>query len=471
MSIRKKAYKRLNPKTGQMESVKCRNWTIRLRDADGVVRDFPGFRDKGATLQREAQLLKQIELEKSGVRDPFKDHRSRPLKEHLADFEKQLRNQERCDGHIRTTVNQVRKVFELSGAKIVKDVTASKVENALATLRQDGRSISSRNHYLTSAKSFFEWMVRDRRIDANPIKCLRKANVAVDRRRVRRALPMIELQTLIRTTLGEKSYETLSGTQRAVAYLFAAYTGLRRNEIGSLTRSSFKLQANPPQVLVKAAHSKHRKADVIVLPQHVAQIVGNYLEGCPAGQDEPVLPIAGRRTSEMLARDLKAAGIDVGVAETGIVDFHSLRVTFITRLAESGVLPKVTQELARHSDINLTMNTYTKIEVDARRSAVESLPKVQCEIPVAELQPLHWPLGLGNLGQFEAVPVTEAWDEEAAQFCEDQTVSLGKTLETDDPEIKMRETGVEPARVAPLDPKSSASASSATLAGAASTLK
>ena len=42
-----------------------------------------------------------------------------------------------------------------------------------------------------------------------------------------------------------------------------------------------------------------------------------------------------------------------------VADFHALRHTFITNLAESGVHPKLAQELARHSTITLTMDKYT----------------------------------------------------------------------------------------------------------------
>ena len=57
-----------------------------------------------------------------------------------------------------------------------------------------------------------------------------------------------------------------------------------------------------------------------------------------------------------------------------MADFHALRMTFITNLSLAGVSPQAAQRLARHSDINLTMNTYTQIGVDSQASAVESLP-------------------------------------------------------------------------------------------------
>ncbi|TWU43295.1 Phage integrase family protein [Novipirellula aureliae] len=55
-------------------------------------------------------------------------------------------------------------------------------------------------------------------------------------------------------------------------------------------------------------------------------------------------------------------------------DFHANRHTFITNLAHGGVLPKVAQTLARHSDIRLTMNTYTHTDLNEQVAAIAKLP-------------------------------------------------------------------------------------------------
>jgi integrase len=41
------------------------------------------------------------------------------------------------------------------------------------------------------------------------------------------------------------------------------------------------------------------------------------------------------------------------------IDYHALRTTFITRLSTMKVHPRVAMELARHSDMRLTMKAYT----------------------------------------------------------------------------------------------------------------
>ena len=78
----------------------------------------------------------------------------------------------------------------------------------------------------------------------------------------------------------------------------------------------------------------------------------------------------------MLRVDLEEAGIDYKDESGMIVDSHALRTTFITNLSRAGVSPKMAQTLARHSDINLTMNTYTTLGVYDQSAAVESLPPV-----------------------------------------------------------------------------------------------
>lgn len=62
-----------------------------------------------------------------------------------------------------------------------------------------------------------------------------------------------------------------------------------------------------------------------------------------------------------------------------VVDFHALRYTFITNLARSGVHPKMAQSLARHSDINLTMNRYTHTALESQQEALAGLPDLSIE--------------------------------------------------------------------------------------------
>ena len=59
-----------------------------------------------------------------------------------------------------------------------------------------------------------------------------------------------------------------------------------------------------------------------------------------------------------------------------IVDFHALRHAFITNLARAGIHPKPAQDLARHSDINLTMSRYSHTELDEQAAALRSLPSI-----------------------------------------------------------------------------------------------
>ena len=63
------------------------------------------------------------------------------------------------------------------------------------------------------------------------------------------------------------------------------------------------------------------------------------------------------------------------VDDTGrVADFHALRHTFITNLANSGVHPSTAQSLARHSTITLTMDRYTQTVVEQQSEALKNLP-------------------------------------------------------------------------------------------------
>jgi len=61
----------------------------------------------------------------------------------------------------------------------------------------------------------------------------------------------------------------------------------------------------------------------------------------------------------VLSGDLKKAGIP-RLTDQGKVDFHSLRVTFVSFIIEAGATVKEAQTLARHATPDLTMNTYAR---------------------------------------------------------------------------------------------------------------
>src|SRR5690606_24988054 len=86
-----------------------------------------------------------------------------------------------------------------------------------------------------------------------------------------------------------------------------------------------------------------------------------WIEEAPEGSE-----LRQKREQSDLLAEVDAAG--------DVVDFHSLRHTFITNLAASGVHPKVAQELARHSTITLTMDRYAHAAWESMTAALERLP-------------------------------------------------------------------------------------------------
>jgi len=63
-----------------------------------------------------------------------------------------------------------------------------------------------------------------------------------------------------------------------------------------------------------------------------------------------------------------------------------MRHGFISHLAAAGVHPKVAQQLARHSDINLTMSRYSHVLSGQEADAVNRLPNFAAK-PATEAKP------------------------------------------------------------------------------------
>ena len=66
--------------------------------------------------------------------------------------------------------------------------------------------------------------------------------------------------------------------------------------------------------------------------------------------------------AQVIAVDLREAGISVEDERGRIVDFHSLRMSYITALGRTGTPLVIAQALARHSTPVLTSNAYSDID-------------------------------------------------------------------------------------------------------------
>ena len=392
-SLFKKTQLVTDPKTGRKVKRKSAKWWGKYRNAaTGKVERVPLVNDKSAAQAMLNKLVTRSENVAAGRLDPCEEYQRRPLAEHLTDFTKNLNDRGNTAGHVQQTTQRIDDVLIGCRFRFINDLSASRLQSFLADLRTGGRalatgndklskrptSLASINHYLRAMKMFTHWLVKDRRCIDDRLAHLAYQNVDPDRRRVRRPLTVEELAKLIHTTEAGPERLSLSGPDRAALYLLAAFTGLRRNELGSITRNSFDFDADPPTVTIEAAYAKNRRRDSLPLHSDVVERLQRWLATKGGiNPSQPLFDVTNARTAEMLCDDLQAAGIDPVDASGRVCDFHALRGTFISNLAKAGVSLTVAQKLARHSDPKLTANTYTTLTVHDHAAAVASLPALR----------------------------------------------------------------------------------------------
>jgi len=71
-----------------------------------------------------------------------------------------------------------------------------------------------------------------------------------------------------------------------------------------------------------------------------------------------------------IQRHLKNAAKRAGISD---IHFHLLRHDFITRLVEQGAHVNVVREIAGHSSVSTTLETYTHISIESARKIIESI--------------------------------------------------------------------------------------------------
>ena len=360
---RASVYPRKRKKHGRV--VQAGKFTCQFSDpTTGKTCRVPGFSDRKESLD----LARRLE---TGSSSPdHRKHRKTPILAHLEAFVLHLEAQNNCPKYVDNLDSRIKKILDGCKFQSLREITLPAVEVWLAEQRTAKVfGIKTSNEYGSAMRQFLSWLVDADRADRNPLAKFTPLT-DTDKKRERRALGNAEFSMLIATTLAGPDYHGLSGPDRAMLYLVAAYTGLRVSELASLTPESCVLYAGI--VVVEAACYNRRRLDRQPLPNDLVARLRAWLPG----RSGTLWPGRWQRdAASMLRPDLEAAAIPY--VEAGkVLDFHALgRHTFCSNLALANVPVKVAQVLARHSTITLTMDRYAMFRRAMRSQGLRGSPR------------------------------------------------------------------------------------------------
>ena len=387
-------------------------WAMRFRDHKNITRILSLFTDLASTRETQRYVLRMVSKRKTneqlddqindwlavapsriaerlaewGILPPARVHASTAIEQHIKAWGKALADKGNTEHHVSRSMQKVRDILTACMFDTLNDIQPAQVRDQIVDTVS---GMSSRNKYTAACKAFCKWAVKEGRILNNPLTCLelisRKALKGCKHRVIRTVLTKEQRSLLLAKTAEAPFRWGMSGAERSLLYRVAMETGIRANEFHDLHAGAFKLDADPLRVEL-GWDGKTKNGDDAYLPikPPTAELLKAHLENKLPAAKAFNIPKSDR-TAQMLREDLAFAGIPAKDAAGRKVDFHALRHTFGTSLAEAGVHPKKAMDLMRHSDINLTMSYYTHTAVESRAEAVAMLPDYPV-VPVEQVK-------------------------------------------------------------------------------------
>lgn len=366
------------------------HYTIDVKDpATGKLRHFRGLTDKKASVQEAARIEKELARGSVGLVDPFKEHRGRPLLDHVAEYVADLRGMGRDAKYIDNVDRRLRLLAGECDWAVLGDVEPNSFarwrerrkgvswRGTATTEGRSGTSATTLNQFLETVQSFMNWCASKGRVPGVPYgrRTISPAMAGVGKVkgakvRLRRALSDDEVTRLLATAPEE----------RAMVYRVGISTGLRREELESLVWGDVRLNAIRPFIQLRAEATKANRADKVYLPASLADDLRKR-RGAETPDGSKVFQVVPwLRTWK---RDLAEAAIPWKDGMGRQADFHGgTRKTLCSRMHRAGVPLAVAMRAMRHTDARLTMVDYTDDEQIGMEQAV--LPELTAKPVVGQ---------------------------------------------------------------------------------------
>ena len=349
-------------------------------DYTGKKRFFTGSKSKAETRRAAARLEERHQKIKIGelpVPDVIDKHRARPIEEAKEEYVAWGKMQGGRGGRAWSQSHAKRKGrlldlwIETLNLKTLGDLDGllPRAEAVVQELSKRGKSGKTLQNTLEAMKSFINWCLIRNYLREDPLKGFSKIDTTPNTQR--RAMTPDEFHRLL----------TVAPYHRQVLYSVAMVTGLRANELRSLTRDD--LDVEQQGLRLRPEWTKNRKPGFQPLPEGTVKLLVEYWDTgivsrlyCQYLRTRVFNPRAllyvPAEPGKDLDRDLKAAKITKSTSE-GKLDFHAIRTAFVSWSIEAGANMKEVQHLARHSDPRITFNTYARIKNQRLSDVVEKV--------------------------------------------------------------------------------------------------
>jgi integrase/recombinase XerD len=236
--------------------------------------------------------------------------------------------------------------------------------NFLATQVQSGRSPRSLSRYLSSFRQFYQWLLRESRIQKDPTALIESPKLG-------RGLPRALSEQQVVGLLEAPDVETSLGLRDRTMLELMYATGLRVSELVNL--EVLNLGINQGVVRVMGKGGKER---LVPMGEEALSWIQRYMlesrPGLMKGGDCPQVFVTARKagmTRQAFWHAIRKYAVIAGIAQP--VSPHMLRHSFATHLLNHGADLRVVQLLLGHSDLSTTQ-IYTHI-------AREGLKKLHSE--------------------------------------------------------------------------------------------
>ena len=393
-----------------------RNYVGRYKDYHGARRTVTLCQEKEASQAALNELAKYIQLLRAGraippvnevspiirdrVQDALRDSGQesqgdqlsrKPLKTLSVMYIDDLKASGRTAKHRKEADRCLKTIIAECGFQYLKDICQPPVKDFINKKKAAGLSDRTVNVYVDRLRYFCNWAMRNRLLASSPFVDFVRLDEQTNRVREARSLTPDEVDKLPDTTYkrplqqrkdgGYKRIKTstvkkltLLGEERRLAHALMLYTGLRVNETRQLIWEDVNVKER--FVRVRPTTTKNSKPATLPLHSYVTDLLNEWKDRHPdSKQNDRILNVPKSNSSflKVLNRDLECAGIEKTDDVGRVVHLHALRHSFASLLARQGVHPHVLQRLARHSDIQTTMNVYTHLLHGDEVSAIESL--------------------------------------------------------------------------------------------------